>query len=284
MFVAVELDGQKNTYTEQKDGVVYTRNAPFGILVETDKEITVADTTITVPLAYHEGYSASQIVNQFFDYYHNQTTEYDSVYNEEIDKTIFFEKRLLGKIWTSDDWFLIFSSGYDIEMCKLYSKRYAVSAGTTDLYVVASFLQEKGFPYEYIMLENGNYYKIFPRVILQRKNDLNVKDVAVMLKSIKKSYKNIISKIEFKLYGSYGYMYHRTIKFTTEYSYIPQKPMSQFKYLKNCIERGDEKIELDLLYPQTFQFWTDLFIESGLFTSVYLETEELILTNGEDGK
>lgn len=60
--------------------------------------------------------------------------------------------------------------------------------------------------------------------------------------------------------------------------------MLQFKYLKNCIERGDEKIELELLYPQTFQFWTNLFIESELFSSVYLKTDELNLTNGKDGK
>ena len=108
--------------------------------------------------------------------------------------------------------------------------------------------------------------------------ELNDNDVAVILNSIKKTYKHISSKIEFKFYGNCGgYL----IPYVSSYT---QDSMLQFKYLKKCIERGDEKIELELLYPQTFQFWTNLFIESGLFSSVYLKTDELNLTNGKDGK
>ena len=72
LFVVMKLVGQ-NTYKELKDGVVYTRNAPFAILVETDKEIIITDTTICVSGSSVESY-APQLVKQFWEYYDNQTT------------------------------------------------------------------------------------------------------------------------------------------------------------------------------------------------------------------
>ena len=279
LFVVMKLVGQENTYKELKDGVVYTRNAPFAILVETDKEIIITDTTICVSGSSVESY-APQLVKQFWEYYDNQTTEWDSAYHKGLDTFLFIDKRLQGKTCPTDNWYFIFPDiNSSTQICKLKSHRAVGGGGTIDFYVMPFFLKQKSFPYEYILLENGKFYKIYPRIVLQKKKELNDNDVAVILNSIKKTYKHISSKIEFKFYGDYGG--YINIPYVSSYT---QDPMLQFKYLKNCIERGDEKIELELLYPQTFQFWTNLFIESGLFSSVYLKTDELILTNGEDGK
>lgn len=274
----MKLVGQENTYKELKDGVVYTRNAPFAILVETDKEIIITDTTICMSGSSVESY-APQLVKQFWEYYDNQTTEWDSAYHKGLDTFLFIDKRLQGKTCPTDNWYFIFPDiNSSTQICKLKSHRAVGGGGTIDFYVMPFFLKQKSIPYEYILFENGKYYKIYPRIVLQKKKELNDNDVAVILNSIKKTYKHISSKIEFKFYGNCGgYL----IPYVSSYT---QDPMLQFKYLKKCIERGDEKIELELLYPQTFQFWTNLFIESGLFSSVYLKTDELNLTNGKDGK
>lgn len=276
LLVVIKLVGQENTYKELKDGVVYTRNAPFAILVEGNENIKSSYWTETIrhPIEYLQNYTSDNI-KDFYDYWETRTTV---ITQDEVYPNIFYKR-----CFYMDKWYLFYICEGAFCIVDLQSEMYTDLRGideNVNMYVLPSFIEQIfQIPYEYILFENGKYYKIYPRIVLQKKKELNVNDVAVILNSIKKTYKHISSKIEFKFYGDYGG--YLNIPFVSSYT---QDPMLQFKYLKNCIERGDEKIELELLYPQTFQFWTNLFIESGLFSSVYLKTDELNLTNGKDGK
>ena len=51
--------------------------------------------------------------------------------------------------------------------------------------------------------------------------------------------------------------------------------MKQFRKIKKLIKSGESNISFELLYPQNLLYWTDLFIDSGIFTSVYIEKEVL---------
>lgn len=180
---------------------------------------------------------------------------------------------------------------------KPFTNRYGYNPYTEDLRYIP--IEQLSFiPYalktvgvnekfSYLIFKDETYFKIKPSIDLSIKKEITPKELKKGLLYIKKGYRTVKSygfNYKFKIWNIGGYgMGFKAIGSPKEnkllhyrnLSFHSQHYMKQFRKIKKLIKSGESNISFELLYPQNLLYWTDLFIDSGIFTSVYIEKEVL---------
>ena len=141
--------------------------------------------------------------------------------------------------------------------------------------------------FSYLIFKDETYFKIKPSIVLSIKKEITPKELKKGLFYIKKGYRTVKSygfNYKFKMWNIGGYgmgfkaigspkenklLHYRNLSFPSQHY------MKQFRKIKKLIKSGESNISFELLYPPNLLYWTDLFIDSGIFTSVYIEKEVL---------